>query len=77
METTNGDAMASGKRESKSKNMNQGAGMAGGAYFFGFLGAIVYYIQTATGFWDGAFGVFKALFWPAFLVYELLGHLAA
>jgi len=44
-------------------------------YGLGMLGALVYYIQTATGFWDGVLGVFQALLWPAFLVYDLLGYI--
>lgn len=43
-----------------------------GFYFLGFLGAAVYYISTATGFWDGVLGFLKALIWPLFLVYEAL-----
>lgn len=42
-------------------------------YFLGFLGAAVYYIQQAASFGDGLLGVLKALVWPAFLVYHLLG----
>lgn len=38
----------------------------------GFIGAAVYYIQHADGFWAGAVGLLKALVWPAFLVYKLL-----
>ena len=45
----------------------------GCAYFLGFLGAAVYYISAATGFWMGVLGVLKALVWPAFIVYKLLG----
>jgi hypothetical protein len=41
-------------------------------YFLGFVGAAIYYISTATGFWLGALGLLKALVWPAFLVYEAL-----
>lgn len=44
-----------------------------GAYGLGFIGALVYYISTATGFWNGAYGVLKAIVWPAMLVYKLLG----
>lgn len=44
-----------------------------GAYGLGFIGALVYYISTATGFWNGALGVLKAIIWPAMLVYKLLG----
>ena len=51
-----------------------GEGAGGGAiYGLGFLGAAIHYIQAASGFWAGVLGVLKALVWPAFLVYELLG----
>ena len=45
----------------------------GGIYCLGFLGAAIYYLQNATGFWNGVLGVLKAIVWPAFLVYKLLG----
>ncbi len=48
-------------------------GKTGSVYFLGFIGAAVYYIQAATGFWGGVVGVLKALVWPAFLVHKLLG----
>jgi len=44
----------------------------GGVYCMGFIGALVYYISTSTGFWNGLFGVLKALVWPAILVFKLL-----
>jgi len=51
-------------------------GPCGGAvYGLGFIGAAVYYISNATGFWMGVLGFLKALVWPAFLVYELLKFL--
>lgn len=43
-------------------------------YFFGFIGAAVYYISIAAGFWTGVLGFLKACVWPAFLVYELLHY---
>jgi hypothetical protein len=49
----------------------------GGIYFLGFIGAAVYYIQQASGFWMGVLGFLKAIVWPAFLVYELLKFLVA
>jgi hypothetical protein len=52
------------------------SGCGGCAYFLGFLGAAIYYINTATGFWNGVLGILKALVWPAFLVFELLKFLA-
>jgi hypothetical protein len=48
------------------------SGSAGAVYFFGLIGAAVYYIGQATGFWMGVLGFLKALVWPAFLVYGLL-----
>jgi hypothetical protein len=46
-------------------------------YGLGFIGAAIYYISQATGFWMGALGLLKALVWPAFLVYEALKSLNA
>ncbi len=72
------------KSKSKGKKAKNkcGADLAesckGGAiYGLGFVGALVYYISTATGFWNGVWGVIKALAWPAFLIYELLRYLGA
>lgn len=45
-------------------------------YGLGLLGAWFYYITTATTFWIGALGIIKGIFWPAFLVYELLKFLS-
>lgn len=53
-------------------------GVCGGAaYVLGIVGAAVYYISAATGFWAGILGFLKALVWPAFLVFELLKFLGA
>ncbi|RZU53231.1 hypothetical protein EV385_5132 [Krasilnikovia cinnamomea] len=52
----------------------QGGGNA--VYGLGLIGALVYYIQAADGFWAGVLGVLKAVVWPAFVVYDLLKHLA-
>lgn len=57
----------------KSKTTNQG--VSGGIYGLGMIGALIYYISHATSFWGGVIGFFKAMVWPAFLVYELFGHL--
>ena len=45
------------------------------AYGLGFLGALIYYISTATSLWAGVVGVVKSIFWPTVLVYELLRFL--
>jgi len=53
-------------------------GRSGGGdavYFFGLIGALIYYIGHADGFWAGVLGILKALVWPVFVVYELLKFL--
>ena len=50
-------------------------GTGGALYGMGFIGATVYYIQHADTFSAGVFGLLKAIAWPAFLVYKLLGFL--
>ena len=47
----------------------------GAAYFLGFIGAAVYHILTASGFWNGVLGFLKAIVWPAFLIFELMKFL--
>lgn len=46
-------------------------------YGLGFVGAVIYYIASATGFWLGVLGVLKAIVWPVFLVFELLKYIGA
>jgi hypothetical protein len=50
--------------------------MSGGVYGLGFIGALVYFLQNADSFIVGLIGLGKAIFWPAFLVYNLLKFLA-
>ena len=47
-------------------------GCGGAIYGLGFLGALVYYLTTATSILGGIIGVIKALLWPAFLVYGIM-----
>lgn len=58
----------------KWKNSNMGGGSpAGPVYFFGFIGALVYFFHTSYDFWPSVVAVLKALVWPAYLVYHLFG----
>ncbi len=50
---------------------------SGAVYGLGLIGAAIYYISTAAGFWMGVLGFLKAIVWPVFLVYEAFKHLAA
>lgn len=46
-------------------------------YGLGFIGAAIYYISTATGFWDGVLGFLQAIVWPVFFVYDALKFFAS
>jgi hypothetical protein len=46
-------------------------------YGLGIIGAAVYFISHATGFWVGVVGFLKAIVWPAFLIYEAFKHFAS
>jgi len=52
------------------KHMNNtGTGIV---YGLGFIGAAVYYLQTAPTIGTALLGLLQAIFWPAFLVYNAL-----
>lgn len=55
----------------------QNTAPASAVYGLGFIGAAIFYISTATGFWMGVLGVLKAMVWPAFLVFEAFKSMAA
>ena len=63
------------KRSKKQRVSNNGG--TGSVYFLGMVGAAVYYIQIADGFWEVIVALLKSLVWPAFLVYELLKFIVA
>ncbi|MBU2634403.1 MAG: hypothetical protein KJ674_04100 [Nanoarchaeota archaeon] len=61
------------KKKSKEKTSCGVKENCGGfLYCLGFIGAAVYNVSVATGFWNGVWGVIKALVWPAFLVYNMM-----
>ncbi len=64
------DAVARGHPERRGGA--RGNGVSGAVYGLGVVGAAVYYIQHATTFWTGVVGFFKALVWPALLIYRVL-----
>lgn len=45
-------------------------------YGLGLIGAAIYFIGGATGFWMGVLGFLKAIVWPVFLVMAALKELA-
>ena len=48
---------------------------SGAIYGLGVIGALVYFIQNANSFIEGVIGVIYALFWPAVVLYKVLGLL--
>ncbi len=54
---------------------NHGSGTASAFYGLGFIGAAIYFVSQATGFWMGVLGFLKAIVWPVFMVYELFKFL--
>ena len=51
------------------------SGASEAVYGMGFIGALVYFIGHAATFWLGVLGFFKAIFWPGFVVNEILKYL--
>ncbi|MCX6234229.1 MAG: hypothetical protein NT175_05815 [Bacteroidetes bacterium] len=52
----------------------QGSAPSGAVYGLGLIGAAIYFISHATGFWIGVLGFLKAIVWPVFLIYEAFKH---
>lgn len=48
------------------------SGPLGAIYLMTVIGAAVYFIGEAEGFWGGVLGLLKALVWPTFVVYRAL-----
>ncbi|NSW95298.1 MAG: hypothetical protein HPY62_11385 [Bacteroidales bacterium] len=50
---------------------------SGAVYGLGLIGAAIYFISHATGFWMGVLGFLKAIVWPVFLVMKAFEQLGA
>ncbi len=63
---------ASGVQRDK-RSKRSGCQGAGGIWFLGFIGALVYYLHTHSGtVWLVLLAFMKAVVWPAFVVYHVL-----
>jgi hypothetical protein len=47
----------------------------GAIYGLGVIGALIYFLQHAHTIWQGIIGIIYAFFWPAVLLYKVLGLL--
>jgi hypothetical protein len=60
-----------------SKHIVKAAVPGGGPfYFFGWIGAVIYYVSVAHGFWGVVVALLKSVVWPAFLTHDLLNFIA-
>lgn len=55
----------------------RGPGGGNVVYFLGWIGALIYYVQHAHGFWPVILAILKSFVWPAFVIYDLLKFLAS
>jgi hypothetical protein len=63
--------------DTKDRNWG-GRGRSGNlAYILALIGAMVYFIQHAHGFWPVVLAILKAFVWPVFLVYDVLRFIHA
>lgn len=58
--------------DTKQKMKSAATPTPGPVYFFGGIGALVYYISVADGFWEIVLAFLKSIVWPALLTYDLL-----
>ena len=60
-------------KDSSKKNTANGGNAV---YGLGFIGAAIYFISSASGFWAGVVGFLKAIVWPVFLVMDAFKFLS-
>jgi hypothetical protein len=66
-----------GKNEKNFIKINKNNGPMGFGMFVGFIGALVYFVNQVDGFWNIIAAFFKAMVWPAILVYNVLQNFTA
>ena len=57
---------------SKHDNVIVNNGQLGFFFFIAYLGAAVYFVQQAHGFWEVIGALFKAIVWPGFVASHVL-----
>lgn len=70
------DHIMIGKENWHNGKVHYRGGDAGGIWFLGFIGALVYFFHShPSTFWLVILAILKAIVWPAFLVYYLFTFL--
>ena len=54
---------------------NHGGAQPNALYGIGVIGALFYFLQGVVGFGPVIVGIVKAIFWPGFVVFKVLGML--
>ncbi|HSX58054.1 MAG TPA: hypothetical protein VLE47_02155 [Candidatus Saccharimonadales bacterium] len=54
------------------KVVNNNNATGGAIYGLGIFGAFFYYLAQVHGLWDLLVAIFKSLFWPAYMLYEVM-----
>ena len=62
----------SSKCDCNDRGFTTSKGTSGAVYGLGFIGAAIYFIGHAVGFWAGVLGFLKAIIWPVFIVMKAL-----
>lgn len=57
--------------------IKQGGGPVGFVLFIAWFGALVYFVNQASGFGEVVLAFLKAIVWPAILLYHALSALGA
>lgn len=50
-------------------------GPMGWILFTAYIGAVIYFFQLDPTFWNFFLALLKAIFWPAFVLYQAMGAL--
>lgn len=58
------------KSDKSVKMVNRGA-PAGGAFLLTYVGALIYFVDQAEGFWEVVLAFLQAAVWPAYLVNKI------
>ena len=59
-------------KDRKSTKVINNSGPWGFTLFLGFVGALIYFVNLADGFWEVVLAFLKACVWPVFVVYYSL-----
>jgi hypothetical protein len=60
----------------KSHNHHSGCSKSDALYGLGVIGSLFYFLNGAVGLGPVIVGIAKAFFWPAFVVFKILGILS-